>query len=106
MIPTKVSGSKDKQFASTYKYTIVRKMPGRGVDQSYRESIGATNKTVTNPFYSLNTAKRPDGIVYQQRIKVPKFRFAENENYHNVKLGDFNGLRITKSVSYNTSTFH
>lgn len=78
-----------------------------GVSQPYQyEAVGVINKAVKNPFASLNTGERPEPVSYY-RGKTPKYGFAGNEHYYNnVNQGDFNGLRITKSVAYNTSTIH
>lgn len=79
-----------------------------GISQPYQyEAVGIINKSNQNPFTSLNTGERPE-TVYNQRVKAPKYAFAGNDNYYGgvVNPGDFNGLRITKSVAYNTSTIH
>ncbi|KAG4067883.1 hypothetical protein HA402_010569 [Bradysia odoriphaga] len=94
-IPSKQSGS---YLQNTY---------FDGISQPYQyESVGIINKAVKNPFTSLNTGERPE-TIYNQRVKTPKYAFAGNENFYGVvDQGDFNGLRITKSVAYNTSTVH
>lgn len=78
-----------------------------GISQPYQyEAVGVINKAVKNPFSSLNTGERPEPISYY-RGKTPKYGLVGNENFYNtVNQGDFNGLRITKSVAYNTSTLH
>lgn len=78
-----------------------------GIRQPYQyEAVGVINKAIKNPFSSLNTGERPEPVSYY-REKVPKYGLLGNENYYNtVSQGDFNGLRITKSVAYNTSTLH
>lgn len=78
-----------------------------GVSQPYQyEAVGVINKAVKNPFSSLNTGERPEPVSYY-RGKTPKYGLVGNENFYNtVNQGDFNGLRITKSVAYNTSTVH
>lgn len=78
-----------------------------GIGQPYQyEAVGIINKAVKNPFTSLNTGERPE-TLYNHRVKTPKYSFAGNDNFYGlVNQGDFNGLRITKSVAYNTSTIH
>lgn len=78
-----------------------------GISQPYQyEAVGVINKAVKNPFTSLNTGERPEPVSFY-RGKNPKYGFLGNENYYStVGQGDFNGLRITKSVAYNTSTVH
>lgn len=61
-------------------------------------------KTIENPFSSFYAARPRPVAKAHQRPKVPKYRFVRNENYYNVKSVD--GLRTTKNVSYNISTFH
>lgn len=94
-IPSKPSGS---YLQNTY---------FDGVGQPYQyEAVGVINKAVKNPFTSLNTGERPEPVSYY-RGKTPKYAFAGNENFYSpIGQGDFNGLRITKSVAYNTSTVH
>ncbi len=92
-IPSKQSGS---YLQNTY-------FDG-GISQPYQyEAVGVINKAVKNPFTSLNTGERPEPVSFY-RGKVPTYGLVPNENYYS--QGDFNGLRITKSVAYNTSTVH
>lgn len=67
------------------------------------QSGGVKNSVALNPFSPFNSVET---ATAHRRKKVPKFGFARNENFFHVKFGDFNGLRITKNVSYNISTFH
>ncbi|KAJ6623030.1 Protein yellow [Pseudolycoriella hygida] len=69
-------------------------------------SVNVIKKRVQNPFPSfINANKGPIAMAYQQK-KAPMYKFASNEDYLNVRLGDLNGLRITNMVSYNITTFH
>ncbi|KAG4070404.1 hypothetical protein HA402_006546 [Bradysia odoriphaga] len=63
------------------------------------------SETAVAKYNPVTNNQRPITMAYK-RIKAPGYRFARNENYYNVKLGDFSGLRIAKNVSYDVSTFH
>lgn len=86
------------------KYSVVRNMPGNGSIQR-KEHVNVIRRPVESSFLSFINNQRPATMAYK-RVKIPGYRFARNEDYYNVKLGDFNGLRIAKNVSYNVSTFH
>lgn len=77
-----------------------------GISQPYQyEAVGVINKAVKNPFTSLNTGERPEPLSYY-RGNTPKYGFVNSGSESFYNQGDFNGLRITKSVAYNTSTVH
>lgn len=71
------------------------------------EPVGIINKHSSNPFASLNTGERPDSFGKQQTRPL-KFGLHDSSLYGNVQpnFNDFNGLRIAKSATYNTSLVH
>lgn len=80
------------------------------VQQPYRfEPVGIINKASVNPFTTLNTGERPDAFNTIQARRPIKFGpTADGHLYNNINANfhDFNGLRIAKSVAYNTSVIH
>lgn len=75
------------------------------IRQPYQfESVGIINKSVNNPFVALNTGEQPDS-----QPAPPRTQFTSRGVFykqHGPQFHDFNGLRLAKSVAYNTSTIH
>ncbi|KAJ6637741.1 Major royal jelly protein 1 [Pseudolycoriella hygida] len=113
ILPTKASPLISNHFggyvaqAPTKAGTYLQNTYFSGTSQPYQyEAVGVINKAVRNPFSSLNTGERPEPVSHY-RGEHTKYGLLGNENYYDaVNQGDFNGLRITKSVAYNTSTLH
>lgn len=83
------------------------------IRQPYRyESVGIINKKHANPFAALNTGERPDSF---NKLGRSPFKFGLSSGGDGLYGGsaaptigfnDFNGLRVVKSTSYNTSVQH
>lgn len=74
------------------------------------EPVGIINKGNQNPFTSLNTGERPEPPSYSppkfQTSRPLQFNFDFDHNLYNrapTSFHDYNGLRVAKSTSYNTS---
>lgn len=86
------------------------------IRQPYRyEPVGIINKAIQNPFTSLNTGERPEPPSYStskfQTGRPLKFSFGLGDGhlYNNnapTSFHDYNGIRIAKSTSYNTSVVY
>lgn len=82
------------------------------IRQPYRyESVGIINKQHSNPFAALNTGERPDSFGKLGGHARTPFKFGQDSLYGGPSqtiggFNDFNGLRVAKSTSYNTSVQH
>lgn len=65
------------------------------------EPVGIVDKSISNPFRLLNTGEKPEIFVRNQLNNSP-FQYYKPSN----SLSDLHGLRIAKSINYNTSVHH
>lgn len=81
------------------------------VRQPYQyEQVGVIDRSIVNPFTSLNTGERPESF----RPQTSKFNPAQygivrssNQYYKSGNnFNDLNGIRVTKSILYNSTVNH
>lgn len=74
-----------------------------GSFQWNEKNYSAKQKPVVTSFLSDLNDKKPIPMAHK-RSNGSGYKFASS--YYNLKFGDFSGLRIAKSVSYNVATSH